>query len=350
MEPAAGGGSTQQSAGSPGTAIQEAAGSPGTAKGCEEESAIQEAAGSPGTAKGCEEESAIQEAAGSSGRSYPETIQSCRPPDAGEAGASSESGPGCSGPADRDCRVRCFSKRLVQEVMGMCAEFNTMLLETQQQLSQDRREQELRNSVWNFGTALEENISINGQSWHEASETQADPDIKILEDQFDKLIVDVTTKRKRYPRNILSHVVKMLKAEREILSQYKPVVTPQEIKLDSAHESRMLDLTSVTATISKRISDTMKALPAQIEKAEGFSQVLSIQPTLALSRTHKEIFTSRVQLEDLAKRLPNPTGTPAPENNTPTKRTPVKRKRQSSLSPQGRRYPLRSKRKISLNV
>lgn len=44
-----------------------------------------------------------------------------------------------------------------------------------------------------------------------------DSDIKVLEDEFDELIVDVATKRRQYPRRILESVIKTLKAQHEIL-------------------------------------------------------------------------------------------------------------------------------------
>lgn len=42
-------------------------------------------------------------------------------------------------------------------------------------------------------------------------------DIKILEDEFDKLIVVTTTKRKQWPRKILIHAIQAMKAEQELL-------------------------------------------------------------------------------------------------------------------------------------
>ncbi|CAH2254431.1 Hypothetical predicted protein [Pelobates cultripes] len=117
----------------------------------------------------------------------------------------------------KDYRVRCFNKQIVQDVLEMCTEFSKEVVESQQYLGQERREQELKNCVWDFQTLFQENVSINGQSWHEAAETQNEPDLKILEDKLDDLIVDTTRKRKKHPRKILAHVIKVLKTEREIL-------------------------------------------------------------------------------------------------------------------------------------
>lgn len=46
---------------------------------------------------------------------------------------------------------------------------------------------------------------------------EIDSDIKVLEDQFDEIIVDIATKRKQYPRKILECVIKTIKAKQEIL-------------------------------------------------------------------------------------------------------------------------------------
>ncbi|KAM4770865.1 kinetochore-associated protein NSL1 homolog [Rhinophrynus dorsalis] len=262
-----------------------------------------------------------------------------------EAGCST----GVSSDSINDFRVRCCSKQIVQEVLEMCTEFSKEVIESQQQLNQGRKEEELRKCIWDFERAFQENISINGQSWDEASETQNEPALKILEDKLDAAIVDAAMKRKRYPRKILAQFVKMLKTEREVLAQYKPVVNPEDFMLGSGHDTRMLDLAAVTTTLSQQISETMKALPAQIEKAEGFSQVLSIQPVLEGSQIRKDIF-SRVILDDLAKKLPKPLETTPTERESQATAVPVlSRRRKRSLSPEKRLYPLRSKRKISLH-
>ncbi|XP_002934731.3 kinetochore-associated protein NSL1 homolog isoform X1 [Xenopus tropicalis] len=269
-----------------------------------------------------------------------------------EAGPSSESGTGIRGTltSNRDPRIRCSSKQIVQEVLAKCIEFSKEVMESQQHVSMERREQELRNCTWDFEKAFQENITINGQAWHEAPETQNEPDIKLLEDKLDDAIVDTALKRKRYPRKILSHVVKMLKTEREIMAQTKPAVEPEEIKIDSQQASRMLELTAVTTNLSKQISETMKALPAQIEKASGFSHVLSLQPILESSRTRKEIFCSQVKMVDLAKKLPRAVESTPRETGAKVKPSPaLSRRRQRSQSPEKKLYPLRSKRKISLS-
>ncbi|XP_078505879.1 kinetochore-associated protein NSL1 homolog [Lissotriton helveticus] len=254
--------------------------------------------------------------------------------------------------AERDPRVRCYNKRLLGEVLEMCSDFSRAVLESQPQLCPEHRNRALQEARWNFETTVQENVTVHGLPWSEASDSQSGLDIKILEDQFDEVIVDTATKRKYHPRKIISHVSKTLKAEREIVGQYQPVVNPEPIRCDANQVSRMANVTSEMSTVSKQISESMKSLPTLIETAEGLSQVLSMHPALQLSRTHKEVFAHNSSEEkdktmDLVRGLEiTPTGTEAP--NT----IELIRKRKRLDSPESRLYPLRSrsKRKISINA
>lgn len=254
--------------------------------------------------------------------------------------------------AKRDPRVRCYNKRFLGEVLEMCSDFSKAILESQPQLCPERRNRALQEARWNFETTVQENVTVHGLPWSEASESQSGLDIKILEDQFDEVIVDTATKRKYHPRKIVAHVSKTLKAEREMLGHYQPVVNHEPIRCDPNQVSRMANLTSEMSTVSKKISESMKSLPTLIETAEGLSQVLSMHPVLQLSRTHKEVFSHNSSEEkektmDLVRGLEiTPIGTEAP--NT----IELSRKRKKLDSPESRLYPLRSrsKRKISLNA
>uniref|UniRef100_A0A8C5MG32 NSL1 component of MIS12 kinetochore complex n=1 Tax=Leptobrachium leishanense TaxID=445787 RepID=A0A8C5MG32_9ANUR len=235
-----------------------------------------------------------------------------------------------------DYRVRCFSKELVQDVLEMCTEFSKEILDSQEYLSQDRREQELKNCIW--VRTFQENVVFNGQSWHEAADTRHEPDLKILEDKLDDLIVNTTRKRKFHPRKIVSHVRRVLKTEQDLL-----------VRLIMDLE-RMADLRADTSTVSKQISETMKALPSQIIKAEGFSQVVSLQPVLEDSRIHREIFSCHVKLDDLTKSRAKPVETTPSDNPSQPKTTPILKRKKPSSPSQQNLYPLRSKRKFSLEL
>ncbi|XP_069464637.1 kinetochore-associated protein NSL1 homolog [Ambystoma mexicanum] len=255
-------------------------------------------------------------------------------------------------PAVRDQRVRCFNKRLLGEVMEMCSDFSSALLQSQGQLCPERRDRALQEARWNFDTIVQENVTIDGQPFHEASDSPSGLDIKILEDEFDEVIVGTTTKRKYYPRKILAHVSRTLKAEREMLGDYQPVVNREQIICDLNQLARMSNLTAETSRVSKQLGEIMKSLPAQIETTEGLSQVLSMQPVLQDSRTHKEIF-ARPLPEEKEKTMDFVTEleiTPPGTEATNSMDRICKRKR--SQSPENKLYPLRtrSKRKISLHA
>ncbi|NWX85792.1 NSL1 protein, partial [Nothoprocta ornata] len=178
----------------------------------------------------------------------------------------------------------------------------------------------------------------------------SDSNIKILEDEFDELIVETATKRKQWPKKILMHAVQTMKEEQEMLKLYKPVVRPEEIKSPPSQDTYMAELKQQAETASKQIGDIMKSLPALIERAEGFSQALTWQPTLELCKLREEVFAGcKVKGEDKAKNAPSPVEV-TPTSTDPNKDTCLflERKRTAD-SAQARRYPLR-RRKITLST
>ncbi|KAM7172084.1 kinetochore-associated protein NSL1 homolog isoform 2-T2 [Macrochelys suwanniensis] len=212
--------------------------------------------------------------------------------------------------------------------------------------------QQKQPSLENFETAVQENIIINGHPWQETSdeaELQNGSDIKILEDQFDELIVETATKRKQCPRKILVHVIKTMKAEQEMLKLYQPVVKQQKIKPEPSQASHMANIRQVTGVTSKQISEAMKSLPALIERAEGFSQALTLQPILELCKLRQEVFAGCKAKEEnkIQSFITQMEVTPA--ETTPSKKSNaiLKRKRTTD-SPQLKYYPLR--RRITLNT
>ncbi|NWV82311.1 NSL1 protein, partial [Dasyornis broadbenti] len=205
----------------------------------------------------------------------------------------------------------------------------------------------------NFETAVRENVTINGQPWEEASDDsrlQSDSNIKILEDQFDELIVETATRRKQWPKKILVHVIQTLKAEQEMLKLYQPVVKPAEIRSQPSQDASIADLKKVTEVASKQISEAMQSIPALIEKAEGFSQALTWQPTLELCKLRQEVFSGcKEKEENSAQDLVSP-GEVTP-TETVTNKNPyvLLKKRKAAASPERGRYPVR-RRKITLST
>ncbi|XP_007109821.2 kinetochore-associated protein NSL1 homolog isoform X3 [Physeter macrocephalus] len=167
-----------------------------------------------------------------------ESVALSAPRDVGRV-AGTDDGASVLATSRKDFRVRCTSKRAVTEMLELCGSFVQKLGDT---LPEEIREPVLRDAQWTFESAVQENVSINGQAWQEASDNYfMDSDIKVLEDQFDEIIVDIATKRKQYPRKILECVIKIIKAKQEILKQYHPVVHSLDLKYDPDPGGKSLD-------------------------------------------------------------------------------------------------------------
>lgn len=277
----------------------------------------------------------------------PETVLVSAPQDQDAQAALDSQATAAASPLE-DFRVRCTLKRAVVEVMEMCGRF---VQELGAALPEDVRELAVRDAQWTFESAVQENVSINGHAWEEATDhCFMDSDIKVLEDEFDELIVDVSTKRRQYPRRILESIVKTLKAQHASLKQYHPVVPPLDLKCDPDPASRVEDLKCRGETIAKEMSEAMKALPVLIEQGDGFSQVLKMQPVIQLQRISQEVFSSLCRRADFK---PDKCGTHVESTPTETgarkaSNIVLKRKKATDCA-QRKCYPLRLKR-INLDM
>ncbi|NXS36493.1 NSL1 protein, partial [Pomatostomus ruficeps] len=249
--------------------------------------------------------------------------------------------------ARRDPRVRCCSRRGLGEVLELCAPFVRALAQGQPGGAAAEAD-----ALWNFETAVRENVTINGQPWEEAaddSRLQSGSSIKILEDQFDELIVETATRRKQWPKKILVHAIQTMKAEQEMLKLYQPVVKPAEIRPQPSQDAFITDLKQATEVVSKQIGEAMQSIPALIEKAEGFSRALTWQPTLELCKLRQEVFSGCKAKEESNVQALIPAGEVTPTETVPSKNPYVLLKRRKATdSPKRRRYPLR-RRKITLS-
>uniref|UniRef100_A0A8C3TNW3 NSL1 component of MIS12 kinetochore complex n=1 Tax=Catharus ustulatus TaxID=91951 RepID=A0A8C3TNW3_CATUS len=248
-----------------------------------------------------------------------------------EMAAPPAAGPGAGpGEARRDPRVRCCSRRGLGAVLELCAPFVRALAQGQPGGAAAEAE-----ALWNFETAVRENVTINGQAWEEAPEESQlqNSNIKILEDQFDELIVETATRRKQWPKKILVHAIQTMKAEQEMLVN-----------------AYIADLKQAAEVAAKQISEAMQSIPALIEKAEGFSQALTLQPTLELCKLRQEVFSGCKAKEENNVQTLVPPGEVTP-TGTVCSKTPyvLLKKRKVADSPERKRYPLR-RRKISLST
>ncbi|XP_073892149.1 kinetochore-associated protein NSL1 homolog isoform X2 [Macaca fascicularis] len=185
-----------------------------------------------------------------------------------------------------DFRVRCTSKRAVTEMLQLCGRFVQKLGDA---LPEEIREPALRDAQWTFESAVQENISINGQAWQEASDNC-----------------------------FMAPHMENLKCRGE--------------------------------TVAKEINEAMKSLPALIEQGEGFSQVLRMQPVIHLQRIHQEVFSGCYRKPDAKPEnfITQIETTPTETASRKTSDVVLKRK-QTKDCPQRKWYPLRPK-KINLDT
>ncbi|NXC28923.1 NSL1 protein, partial [Campylorhamphus procurvoides] len=249
--------------------------------------------------------------------------------------------------ARRDPRVRCCSRQELGALVELCAPFVRAALR-----GEPGRAAAEADALWKFETALRKNVTIKGQRWEEVSddlEPQSDSSLKILEDQLDELIVETAKRRKQWPKKILVHAIQTMKAEQELLKLYKPVVTPAEIRSQPSQDACIADLKQVAEMVSKQISGAMKSVPALIERAEGFSQALTWQPTLELCKLRQEVFAGcEVKEEDRVKNFVPPEEVTSTDTDTSKNRSVLLKRRKAVDSPERKRYPLR-RRKIAVS-
>ncbi|KAK9412036.1 kinetochore-associated protein NSL1 like [Crotalus adamanteus] len=194
---------------------------------------------------------------------------------------------GCPQLLRQEPRVQCLSRRWTAELLDHCRPF-VRRLGAGQAVETENLEQAVGEALWNFETAVQENITVNGQPWQESSNLQNDTDIKLLEDQLDELIVEVASKRSQYPRKMQINVVKGIKMQQKLLG-YQPFVNCQDIKVEPSQDQSMVELRLSTKTLSRHTGESFKSLSSLVERAEGFSKALSLQQTLEQCRLHQEI-------------------------------------------------------------
>ncbi|XP_003216062.2 kinetochore-associated protein NSL1 homolog isoform X1 [Anolis carolinensis] len=265
---------------------------------------------------------------------------------AGEMKAAEATSPSACPPCDP--RVPCRSRDWTAELLG---EYGPLVekLGAGQAVEAEALKQAVAEAIGNFETAVQENITVNGQPWQESSDDlhNVDMTIKLLEDKLDDLIVEVASKRSRYPREVKIHVIKALKTKQKLLDHRQTAGNCQEITSKPSQDFHMADLSLATKNATRHIGESFKSMSVLVGKAEGFSKVLSLEPTLEQCKVHQEIVyvseekkETKINVKDLASQVEVIPPLTAISNSVLLK---IKR---PLHSPQDR-YPLR-RRKISL--
>ncbi|XP_072121264.1 kinetochore-associated protein NSL1 homolog [Mobula birostris] len=188
-------------------------------------------------------------------------------------------------------RVLCCSKRPVTAALERLSEALCDRLQGERQLEARRI----------FETAVQENILINGMLWQEVAEDDElryGNDIKNLDDDLDECIKETASKRKQFPRRVVGHLAKIMKAERELLKLYQPMVDLQ-MKMET-HPEQVFKEAEILESTSKNcqdMSEAMKELPAFMEKAQGLLQTLHLVSVMKHSQTNKTVFSNHTGME-----------------------------------------------------
>ncbi|MGH0168064.1 UNVERIFIED_CONTAM: hypothetical protein FKN15_066134 [Acipenser sinensis] len=244
-------------------------------------------------------------------------------------------------PEERDHKLQCYSKRSVTELLEKYRELLKKGLDRKALLPSGDL---LQNLQLHLDAAVQENITINGDTWEAASEEQpqndadnkslddlldehiletvlrrkhypkkilpyivrrlkveremmtgqfyvyVDADNKSLDDLLDEHILETVLRRKHYPKKILPYIVRRLKVEREMMGLYQQVVAPQKITSDQEQDAKMKNVLASAPGMAKQASTVMKSLQALLQKAEGLSQVMGMEPDIRLSKAHQAVF------------------------------------------------------------
>ncbi|KAJ3607185.1 hypothetical protein NHX12_026698 [Muraenolepis orangiensis] len=111
-------------------------------------------------------------------------------------------------------RVPVSSRAAVTERIAAYRESLNGVLDEQRGVPEETRRLLLRELLANFEATVHDNVLVNGQPWEEAPD---DDDVGVMENLLDDTIVEVGSRRRHGPREILPHVVRRLKAERRLM-------------------------------------------------------------------------------------------------------------------------------------
>lgn len=188
-----------------------------------------------------------------------------------------------------DLRVKLSSKKVVVEQLKKYEEQLKRSLDTQTGITEESKELLLKELLTNFRTAVQDNVLINGQPWEDAPNDDED-ECASLDDLLDDSIVETARKRRKYPLEILPHVVRSLKAERKLMGMFGQAVKPQQLQRDPAQESIMSGLSAAAPGMFQQASSMMKSQQVLQQGAEGLRQVLDMRATPGSLEVDRAVF------------------------------------------------------------
>lgn len=190
---------------------------------------------------------------------------------------------------EADLRVKLSSKKVVVEQLKKYEEQLKRSLDTQTGITEESKQLLLKELLTNFQTAVQDNLLINGQPWEDAPDDDEDA-CASLDNLLDDSIVETARKRRKYPQEILPHVVRSLKAERKLMGMFEQAVKPEQLQKDPLQESIMSGLSAAAPGMFKQASSMMKSQQVLQQGAEGLRQVLNMRASPASLEVHRAVF------------------------------------------------------------
>ncbi|XP_078466002.1 kinetochore-associated protein NSL1 homolog [Lampetra fluviatilis] len=166
-------------------------------------------------------------------------------------------------------------------------------------LSEERRAIASELLVATIVRGLQENVTINGKLWHEIPEVEdplQDMDMASLDKTRNNHITTVAGKRRRYPKRIIKHFVRELKAERECLKLYHPYL-PKSLKNEcNTDDAKHKELSERVASVSTETSALMKLLPSMLTKVDNLCKAVESMNGMGTGGTNAIVHSPSVEV------------------------------------------------------
>ncbi|XP_034004046.1 kinetochore-associated protein NSL1 homolog [Trematomus bernacchii] len=201
-------------------------------------------------------------------------------------------------------RVKVTSKKQVTQQINEYKKILQTALNGQTGVAEETKTSLLHELLANLEAAVQQNVLVNGQPWEEAPDVEEEEPLD-LESLLDDTIVETTRRRRAYPKQILPHVIHMLRAERKLMKLYEHAVKPQEPFKDPEQETIMRDLSAAAPVVVTQAIQVIKSIHTLQKQAEGLCEILNTKTSAVTLEIHREVFGVNDQ-SDAASRSRQP--------------------------------------------
>uniref|UniRef100_A0A8C4N766 Uncharacterized protein n=1 Tax=Eptatretus burgeri TaxID=7764 RepID=A0A8C4N766_EPTBU len=177
--------------------------------------------------------------------------------------------------AEEDHRIRVTSRQQLDHVAARCLSDLHGFLDSCPALSAEQR---LAAKALDaaFLNDLHENVTVNGKRWHEVQEDQTENENVTLNLLYNE-VEEVASKRKRYPKLILRHLVIEMAAERDAMEKYQPIFKPSMPEsVNSADEECHSTLMKRLSKMDKEAMDVMQNAASTSDKMKEMSAAMTM--------------------------------------------------------------------------